>query len=269
MSPFASASPLAGYSTSYSRPQTVTQNQGSAVYPSVRSMQDTLKSYGVAPSPVQECALTALAATRDVSMRAQFKEQFARLDDKTKNMVANAEGAVSAKVKSMAGVTAPMSFWDPWGFATDAPDVEILFYREMELKHGRMAMLATLGVIAGEKFSPLFGGPADVPASFSVQETTNVLFWPAVLIAVSSLELRDVLTFGSVDRFEEEAKKKGWSIDGGRVPGDYGWDPLKLKPKDPVKLKEMQTKEINNGRLAMFAAVGMVAQELVTGKKIF
>ena len=31
----------------------------------------------------------------------------------------------------------------------------------------------------------------------------------------------------------------------------------------------MQTKEINNGRLAMFGIVGMVGQELASGKTLF
>jgi len=31
----------------------------------------------------------------------------------------------------------------------------------------------------------------------------------------------------------------------------------------------MQNKELNNGRLAMLAAAGMIAQELATGKKLF
>jgi len=42
-----------------------------------------------------------------------------------------------------------------------------------------------------------------------------------------------------------------------------------LKPTDPKELKEMQTKELNNGRLAMLAAAGMIAQELATGQKLF
>ena len=42
-----------------------------------------------------------------------------------------------------------------------------------------------------------------------------------------------------------------------------------LKPKDEAGLKEMQTKEINNGRLAMLAVAGMTVQELVTGTTLF
>jgi hypothetical protein len=35
------------------------------------------------------------------------------------------------------------------------------------------------------------------------------------------------------------------------VPGDIGFDPLSLKPEDPAEFYKMQTKELQNGRLAM------------------
>ena len=48
-------------------------------------------------------------------------------------------------------------------------------------------------------------------------------------------------------------------------PPFYRWDPLGLKPTDPEEFKVMQTKELQNGRLAMLAAAGFMAQEAVTG----
>ena len=51
-------------------------------------------------------------------------------------------------------------------------------------------------------------------------------------------------------------------------PGDINFDPLGLKPEDPAEFREMATKEIQNGRLAMLAIAGFVAQELVDGKPI-
>jgi hypothetical protein len=50
-----------------------------------------------------------------------------------------------------------------------------------------------------------------------------------------------------------------------RAPGDYSFDPLKLKPADPTKFKEMQLKELKNGRLAMMALGGMLAGASITG----
>jgi hypothetical protein len=52
-------------------------------------------------------------------------------------------------------------------------------------------------------------------------------------------------------------------------PGNLKFDPLKLKPRNDREYKAMKTKEINNGRLAMLAVAGMVAQELVTNTPIF
>ena len=51
-------------------------------------------------------------------------------------------------------------------------------------------------------------------------------------------------------------------------PGDIGFDPLGLKPSDPEELKVLATKELQNGRLAMLAAAGFLAQELSDGKGI-
>jgi len=60
-----------------------------------------------------------------------------------------------------------------------------------------------------------------------------------------------------------------WSIRSDFDSGDLGFDPLRLRPESPDEFREMQTKELNNGRLAMLAIAGMVGQELVTGAKLF
>merc|ERR1712144_142169 len=51
-------------------------------------------------------------------------------------------------------------------------------------------------------------------------------------------------------------------------PGDIGFDPFNLKPEDPEEFNIMVTKELQNGRLAMLAAAGFMAQELVNHKPI-
>ncbi|CAM9579185.1 unnamed protein product, partial [Hapterophycus canaliculatus] len=51
-------------------------------------------------------------------------------------------------------------------------------------------------------------------------------------------------------------------------PGDLGFDPLGIKPKTEADLVTMQTKELNNGRLAMIGIAGMLVQELVNPANI-
>jgi len=227
----------------------------------------------ISSSPLAKLAMTAIQANqlsnrgRDVSMRADLSN----MDDETKEKVAKMEEAVKIKVQDMPGVLAPTGFFDPLGFSTDVDEGKLLFYREVELKHGRVAMLASLGFLVGEQFHPLFGGNINVPSYIAFQETPLQAFWPAVLVAIAIPELQQIKAFqwpfaGADKGF---AIDKGWEIRADRIPGDFGFDPLGLKPTDPAEFKTMQTKELNNGRLAMIAAAGMVAQELVTGEKIF
>merc|ERR1719326_359127 len=199
------------------------------------------------------------------------------MEAETKAQVAKVEEAVVAEARRMAGVTAPLGYFDPLGFATDVSEGKLLFYREVEVKHGRVAMLAALGFLVAEQFHPLFGGNIDVPSYIAFQETPLQTFWPAVLAAIAIPEIKQITAFDwpfstarpSKGFLEQNAITKGWSIRSGHVPGDLGFDPLGLKPKNPKDFQEMQEKEINNGRLAMIAAAGMIAQELATGQKLF
>merc|ERR1712060_347914 len=164
-------------------------------------------------------------------------------------------------VKAMPGITAPLGIFDPLGISTKVPEGQLMFYREAELKHGRVCMLAVLGLAVGERhdFIPLLGSGIDkaLPAYLfgtpAISETPAAQFWPIALGALFMEELR------------HEYDRKN---DPNASPGDYGWDPLGLKPKDEKGFKELQTKELNNGRLAMFAAAGIIAQEMLTGQKI-
>jgi hypothetical protein len=179
-----------------------------------------------------------------------------------KRAVSNLMQDKSFDVKDLAGVTGPLGFWDPAGFSTDETEGKIRFYREVELKHGRLGMLAALGFLVGENFHPLFGGDIDVPAYVAFQQTPLEIFWPKVVSAIAIIEIFSVFSFNP-------PPSAPWTIRSDHIPGDFGFDPLGLKPTDPEEFKAMQTKELNNGRLGMLAAAGMIAQELATGEKLF
>ena len=189
------------------------------------------------------------------------------------------EAVPTFDIKTLAGATAPLGFWDPLGLS-DVSEGRALFYREVEIKHGRVAMLATVGFALAEQWHPLFGGNVDVPSYIAFQQTPLQTAWKSVLLLISLVEL------GSIATFDKPLNFSGWwamltdnkgprvetapfSIRGDREPGDLDFDPLGLTPTDPTELKDMQSKELNHGRLAMIAIAGMVGQELATGQKLF
>ena len=49
------------------------------------------------------------------------------------------------------GALPPVGLFDPLGFAAKANDATLLRYREAEVTHGRVAMLAAVGFLVGEK----------------------------------------------------------------------------------------------------------------------
>jgi hypothetical protein len=252
-------------------------------------------------SPWKELALAGIEASsrcdRDISMNASpVKSVIARMSSEDKAVVEEASDAVETKAKTLqealaedlnrskknlgmraqdlkAGQTAPMGFFDPFGFSAGIPEGRLLFYREVELKHGRVCMLASLGFLVAENFHPLFGGNIDVPSYIAFQETPLQTFWVAVLVAIAIPESKSIGTFDSPFKgsfsLNSSPDDYTWTMQKDRVPGDLGFDPLGLKPKDEEAFLEMQNKELNNGRLAMIAAAGMIAQELVTGRKLF
>jgi len=150
--------------------------------------------------------------------------------------------------------------WDPAGFLEGKSELEVNRYRECELTHGRVGMLASLGFLVQEKFHPLFsadGGPAidQIPA-------LPVWLWVVMGGGITAAEsFRINVAFRELDG---EKLKAETALRPGYTPGDLGFDPLGLAPEDPAEFREMQEKELAHARLGMIAAAGFLAQEAVT-----
>jgi len=145
-------------------------------------------------------------------------------------------------VNKLPGITDPLGFFDPAGFTEGASEGKVRFYREVELKHGRVAMLAAVGFLVAEQFHPLWGGNIDVPSYIAFQETPLQPFWPAVVFLIAVPEVFSVFTFQSP--FGGET----WAINSEHEAGDFGFDPAGLKPSNDRELLGMQNAELNNGR---------------------
>jgi len=172
--------------------------------------------------------------------------------------------------KNEAGVTGPLGFFDPVGLCpTD--EREFKKFRESELKHGRIAMLAFLGIVVGETAGFLFGDKISGPAIFQYQQAESIFnAWSFNVVGLTAAVEGFNIVKGWSTPDETFSSEDGIAyLKDGYVNGDLKFDPLGLKPKDAAGFKSMATKEINNGRLAMLAVAGIIAQELVTKAPIF
>jgi light-harvesting complex I chlorophyll a/b binding protein 4 len=244
-------------------------------YDALRSKQQTSsKAMALAkrlPGSVgSQMSLLATTALVSGGNPGQLASVFAVMPEEEVAAVETLKVDVLAKAKSMPGVTQPLGFFDPLGFCTDCSEGKLCFYREVELKHGRVAMLASLGFLVGENFHPLFGGNIDVPSYLAFQQTPLQTFWPAVVAAIAIPELVSVSHFNNpLQEMDDPNDSPLWTVKTDRIPGDFNFDPNGFWPEDPKDQIAIQNKELNNGRLAMLAAAGMIAQELATGQKLF
>jgi hypothetical protein len=150
--------------------------------------------------------------------------------------------------------------FDPYGFLDGKTELEVNRYRECELTHGRVGMLAAVGFIVQENFHPLFsgvGGPA-------IDQIPQLPFWWwfSASLGITFCELYRI---GKAFReLNGETLKAETALRPGYVPGQIGFDPLGLAPDDPKEFRVMQEKELAHARLGMIAAAGFLAQEAVT-----
>merc|ERR1712187_238797 len=216
-------------------------------------------------------AKDANTCDRDLSMKANphVKAVMSRLDTESREKLSKwsvkvlaakkkvATQPMSTLVDDLPGVVRPWDFWDPLGLSAQVSDGKLLFYREAELKHGRVCMLATVGFAVAENFHPLFGPDNDMPSLFTFSSTNILSFWPLAFLVFGGIET----AAGARDNGDRE-------LPDDLYPGDLGWDPLGITPQDPEEFRLMQNREILNGRLAMISLFGQVAEEFVTKEKL-
>jgi len=151
------------------------------------------------------------------------------------------------------GVQQPLGFWDPLGFSKDGSEANFNRRRSVELKHGRIAMAATMGYIVPEFVKlPGYLSPSeglkfsDVPNGLPALSKVPALGWVQIAFFIGVVE-------GS---FGFDDYKNG-------TPGQYGWKVL--TSSDPAEKTKKLSAEIANGRLAMVAIIGMFFQDGLTG----
>lgn len=133
-----------------------------------------------------------------------------------------------------------------------AAGVNMKWMVEAELKHCRLAMLATAGWLAVD-FGARFPGSeySAVPNALAAHDF-GVAKGDLVMLLLIVTALETVSLFATMQMLKGETDRK---------PGQFYFDPLGFGKGDMAKL---QLNEISNGRLAMIAFSGIVTQAAIT-----
>ena len=148
--------------------------------------------------------------------------------------------------------------FDPLGLSNIGEvGIDLYWLREAEIKHCRVAMLAAAGMLWVEIFGPAPGCEA------ATAKNQMDAFWQLWNSHPSYIAFLFIFV-GLTEMISGIATTTGRE-NGIRAPGEFGFDPLSFS-KDSKAKADLAAKEIANGRLAMWAAAGMILQGTTTGK---
>lgn len=156
------------------------------------------------------------------------------------------------------GVLPPVGFWDPLDLVTKGPygtrEENFYHYRGVEVKHGRIAMAATLGMLVQE--TTRFQGFLSPGQNLEFSDVPNGLAALDVVPLIGWVQIAALIGAHEVIVKQREGKK----------PGDFGTGYFGVALDDQsAKQLRLLNVEVSNGRLAMLGILGMFASEIVHG----
>jgi hypothetical protein len=146
-------------------------------------------------------------------------------------------------------------------------------YREAEIKHARLAMLAAAGWPLAELWDtglaktlglrPIIEDNSSLSPSVlnGGMGMVSPVYWVAVLALAAGVE-----AISEYKKSQAKAADSNWMHTGSYVPGNLGFDPLGLYTvfgKNESGKMLMETAEIKNGRLAMLAITVYALEEAI------
>jgi len=162
-------------------------------------------------------------------------------------------------LSDMPGSTAPISTFDPLGLANIGSDETLAWFRAAELKHSRVAMLATTGYIvqaSGIHF------PGMLSSDVSFESLSSMKPFAAWELVPDSGKAQILFTI-FIAELATEAKDVHYTK-GGPLP-TIVFPPIDFSNVDAATLKTKQNRELNNGRLSMIAIMSFIAANNIPG----
>lgn len=132
-------------------------------------------------------------------------------------------------------------------------------YREAEIRHGRLAMLAAVIWPLQEIADRIF-----IPDTFG---SMTIIYGGPTLPFAPLLMTFFMLNLGYLDIYSSEIKEN--ESGDAFLPGECFWDPLAIMEGAPDSMKRnMQEREILNGRASMIAVAAYIFEEGMTHKPV-
>ena len=154
------------------------------------------------------------------------------------------------------GAQPPLGFFDPLGLLVDADQGRFNRLRYVEIKHGRVCMLAVLGHIVTT-------GGVRLPGDIDYHGTSFAAI-PSGLAALSKVPAAGLLQIFLFIGFLELGVMKDLTGDGEFVGDfrndaiDFGWDTF-----TPEEKERKRGIELNNGRAAQMGILGLMVHEML------
>lgn len=169
---------------------------------------------------------------------------------------------VNMGLESELGATGPLlPYWDPLGLSVNKPE-KFKRWRAVEIKHGRIAMMATVGYSVQSVMR--WPGYLSTSADVKFADLPNGIL---ALKGVPTAGLVQILWFiGLMEVATWQYYEGPWpgKVPEGKEPGDVAGD-LWVRYTDPEVKKTKLNVELNNGRAAMMGSLGMLMHDHLTG----
>merc|ERR1719215_1090771 len=166
--------------------------------------------------------------------------------------------------ESELGAQEPLGFYDPLGLVDDADQATFDRLRYVELKHGRISMLAFVGNLVTRAGIHLPGNIDLNGDSFdSFPDGTAALFGEDAIPTgglIQLIALIGALELGVMKDVTGEGEFAGDFRNGAL---DFGWDTF--GPETKLRKRAI---ELNNGRAAMMGILGLMMHEQIDGNPV-